>query len=188
MSDAKNQSDIIASLQTSINELKPIVKSNESKIGVLVSDDTDQSARTIAHDEATTAVAAIVAGAPEAFSTLKGIADWITTAEGTTTAQLLDDVRTNTTNIGNLDNQYTSLLSTLTNTVIALSNKINEIVDVVNAQAKELNDVENTYNNHTHNTTRGILGISSVDAPISTSTITIIEDTPIEKINDDELV
>lgn len=51
----------------------------EATVAVIVGDDTGMSMRAVAKAEAASAVAAIVADAPESFDTLKEIADWIDT-------------------------------------------------------------------------------------------------------------
>ena len=63
----------------------------------LISDDVDLSIRNIAQNEASSAVASIVSGAPEAFDTLKEIADWIQANQGSV------DVAGLTTKVTNLE-------------------------------------------------------------------------------------
>lgn len=55
--------------------LRKRIAANEKSISTLVGEDTGKSARSIASEE----VVKVVAGAPEAYDTLKEIADWIST-------------------------------------------------------------------------------------------------------------
>ena len=64
----------------------------DSKVTTLVGSDADKSVRTIAADEVVKGVAAVVSGAPEAFDTLKEIADWINAGSGATTAEIVTDI------------------------------------------------------------------------------------------------
>jgi hypothetical protein len=54
----------------------------QNKFNSLVGEDADLSMREIAAEEASSAVASIIADAPEKFDTLKEIADWIQTNQG----------------------------------------------------------------------------------------------------------
>lgn len=90
-------------VRTQLTGLKDSITANTSAIQTLNGDDqTSGSVRYIAKNAASTAVAYVVSGAPEAFDTLKEIADWISTASGETAAQILTKVNTNTQNISNL--------------------------------------------------------------------------------------
>ena len=86
-----------------LSGLRDSITANTSAIQTLNgNDETAGSVRYIAKNAASTAVASVVSGAPEAFDTLKEIADWISTASGETAAQILTKVNTNTQNISNL--------------------------------------------------------------------------------------
>ena len=75
-----------------------------SKLIGTVEGDDNLSARQIANDEASKAVAEVINGAPEAFNTLKEIADWIGSGEaieGVTAAEMLTSIEKNKTDIAN---------------------------------------------------------------------------------------
>lgn len=92
-----------SNLRTKLSGMNDKIAANEGAINTLNGDDkTAGSVRYIAKDAASAAVASVVSGAPEAFDTLKEIADWISTASGETAAQILTKVNTNTQNISNL--------------------------------------------------------------------------------------
>lgn len=104
-------------------------------VNVLVGSDTGKSIRQIANDEASTAVAGVLNGAPEAFDTLKEIADWIqdntdaadiinlgnrvTNLETVVingsdgTPSLVSQVGTLTTNVSNLTTTVTNIEETI---------------------------------------------------------------------------
>lgn len=85
VADAKTADDKATAAQTDIDALEVVIgaddtaglrkriKTNETNIATLVGDDTSKSAREIASEE----VVKVVAGAPEAYDTLKEISDWI---------------------------------------------------------------------------------------------------------------
>lgn len=85
VADAKTADDKAVAAQTDIDALEVIIgaddtaglrkriKANETNIATLVGDDVSKSAREIASEE----VVKVVAGAPEAYDTLKEISDWI---------------------------------------------------------------------------------------------------------------
>lgn len=85
VADAKTADDKAQSAQNDLDTLEAIVgtddteglrkriKANETNIAILVGEDANKSARDIASEE----VVKVVAGAPEAYDTLKEIADWI---------------------------------------------------------------------------------------------------------------
>ena len=54
----------------------------QNKFNSFIGEDADLSMREIAAEEASSAVASIIAEAPEKFDTLKEIADWIQTNQG----------------------------------------------------------------------------------------------------------
>jgi hypothetical protein len=85
VADAKTADDKAVAAQTDIDALEEVVgaddtaglrkriKANETNIATLVGKDANKSARDIASEE----VVKVVSGAPEAYDTLKEIADWI---------------------------------------------------------------------------------------------------------------
>lgn len=90
-------------LRTKLSGMNDKIAANKGAIQTLNGDDnTAGSVRYIAKDAASTAVASVVSGAPEAFDTLKEIADWISTASGDTAAEIVAKVNKNTQNISNL--------------------------------------------------------------------------------------
>ena len=77
----------------------------QAKVDTLIGEDANRSARAIAKEEADTAVAGVVASAPEAFDTLKEIANWIGSGdvEKTTAASMLTDITNLKTTVGDAD-------------------------------------------------------------------------------------
>ena len=77
----------------------------QAKVDTLIGEDSNKSARVIAKEEADTAVAGVVASAPEAFDTLKEIANWIGSGdvEKTTAASMLTDINNLKTTVGDAD-------------------------------------------------------------------------------------
>ena len=64
-------------------------------VTTLVGNDSNKSVRTIASEEASSAVAALVNNAPSSFDTLKEIADWIGTHQDATDVTLISQRVTN---------------------------------------------------------------------------------------------
>ena len=64
------------------------VYASKSVVETLVGEDVNKSSREIASEE----VAKVIANAPEAFDTLKEIADWISNESGTTAADIVTDI------------------------------------------------------------------------------------------------
>lgn len=95
VADAKAADDKAQSAQDDLDALEAIVgaddteglrkriKANETNIATLIGEDTEKSAREIASEE----VVKVVAGAPEAYDTLKEISDWIS-SHGTDAASM----------------------------------------------------------------------------------------------------
>ena len=77
----------------------------QAKVDTLIKEDANKSAREIAKEEADTAVAGVIAKAPEAFDTLKEIANWIGSGdvEKTTAASMLTDITNLKTTVGDAD-------------------------------------------------------------------------------------
>ena len=80
-----------------VSEVTATVEAIQTKISTLVGTDTDLSIREIASAEASSAVASVIAQAPEQFDTLKEIADWIQANQGAV------DVAGLTTRVTNLE-------------------------------------------------------------------------------------
>lgn len=100
----------------------------ELTLNTLIDEDTGKSIRNIAKDEASTAVAGILDGAPESFDTLKEIADWIGThPEMSDVTNLMTRVGTLEDAINGKDEQpgLISNVNTLTTTVSNLNTIIN---------------------------------------------------------------
>ena len=95
VADAKAADDKAQSAQDDLDALEAIVgaddteglrkriKANETNIATLIGEDAEKSAREIASEE----VVKVVAGAPEAYDTLKEISDWIS-SHGTDAASM----------------------------------------------------------------------------------------------------
>ncbi len=95
VANAKTADDKAQSAQNDLDALEAIVgtddteglrkriKTNETNIATLVGNDAEKSAREIASEE----VVKVVAGAPEAYDTLKEISDWIS-SHGTDAASM----------------------------------------------------------------------------------------------------
>lgn len=77
----------------------------QAKVDTLIGEDSNKTARAIAKEEADTAVAGVIANAPEAFDTLKEIANWIGSGEvaSTTAANMLTDINNLKTTVGDAD-------------------------------------------------------------------------------------
>ena len=73
--------------ESEINSLSNVY-APKTVVETLVGDDADKSVRNIATEE----VAKVVAEAPEAFDTLKEIAEWIGNGSGTTAADIVTDI------------------------------------------------------------------------------------------------
>ena len=88
----KRVGDLETTVDTATTGLKDRMTAAEGKINTLVGDDSNKSVRTISAEE----VAKVVASAPEAFDTLKEIADWIGSGDvqSTTAATMLGDITT----------------------------------------------------------------------------------------------
>lgn len=91
----------------------------EATLNTLIGSDTGKSIRTIAGEEAASAVADIVGNSPEAFDTLQEIAAWIGT-HGTDAADLATDV-------GNLKDTVFGTQNT-----DGLTDRVSDIEDILN--------------------------------------------------------
>ena len=140
-------------VRTQLSGLKDSITANASAIQTLNGDDkTAGSVRYIAKDAASTAVAGVVAGAPEAFDTLKEIADWISTASGETASQILTKVNTNTQNISNLSGATEGLkkkigaaesnIDSLQKTIGGTYNSANTVADAISRHNNRISTLE----------------------------------------------
>ena len=132
-------------VRTQLSGLKDSITANASAIQTLNGDDkTAGSVRYIAKDAASTAVAGVVAGAPEAFDTLKEIADWISTASGETASQILTKVNTNTQNISNLSGATEELKKKIG----AAESNIDSLQKTIGGTYNSANTVANAISGH----------------------------------------
>ena len=98
----------------------------ESTLNTLIGSDTNKSIRTIAGEEAASAVADIVGNAPQAFDTLQEIAAWIGT-HGTEATNL-------TTDVANLKDTVFGTTDAQTGepVIVGLTDRVSNIEDILN--------------------------------------------------------
>ena len=94
----KRVGDLETSVDTATTGLKDRMTAAEGKLNTLIGSDTNKSVRSISAEE----VAKVVASAPDAFDTLKEIADWIGSGDvqSTTAASMLTDINSLKTKVG----------------------------------------------------------------------------------------
>ena len=109
----------ISSIEGSVQEVTNAVGNVTANVNVLVGQDTNKSARTIASEE----VAKIVANAPEAYDTLKEIADYIAT-DASGAAELSNKVTQNSEDISKLREDLTNESTTRTNAISGINSSI----------------------------------------------------------------
>lgn len=120
------------------------VKADLSGLHTVVSnfigEDTDKTARQIARDEASTAVAEVVAGAPQAFDTLKEIAEWIQSNQGSV------DVAGLTTRVTTLENEIygmpDSATAGLKAVISTLQSKLDTVEDTVELHTTDIEEIK----------------------------------------------
>lgn len=97
------QTAVIQEITPDLNEINSKINSAESSISILQGDDTGKSVRQIANEITATEVSKVVDSAPEAFDTLKEVADWIEADESGTAAIVADisSLKSTTTSQGN---------------------------------------------------------------------------------------
>ena len=97
------QAAVVQELTPTLGELDNRADSLEANVSLLQGDDTDKSVRQIASEITATEVSKVVDSAPEAFDTLKEVADWIEADETGTTAMIADisSLKSTTTSQGN---------------------------------------------------------------------------------------
>lgn len=109
----------ISSIEGSVQGVTNAVGNVTANVNVLVGQDANKSARTIASEE----VAKIIANAPEAYDTLKEIADYIAT-DATGAAELSNKVTQNTEDISKLREDLTNESTTRTNAISGINSSI----------------------------------------------------------------
>lgn len=109
----------ISSIEGSVQGVTNAVGNVTASVNVLVGQDTNKSARTIASEE----VAKIVANAPEAYDTLKEIADYIAT-DASGAAELSNKVTQNSEDISKLREDLTNESTTRTNAISGINASI----------------------------------------------------------------
>lgn len=109
----------ISSIEGSVQGVTNAVGNVTANVNVLVGQDANKSARTIASEE----VAKIIANAPEAYDTLKEIADYIAT-DVTGAAELSNKVTQNTEDISKLREDLTNESTTRTNAISGINSSI----------------------------------------------------------------
>ena len=147
----------LEALTTKVNTL-------DSNLTKVIGTDINKSMRSVASEVAATEVAKIVAKAPEAFDTLKEIADWIQGSDSSATdaADMLADITAlnnavfGTAEKDGLVTEVATLkqgLTDLTGTVSGLNTKVIQLSDVVGNETmglvKKVNTIETTVSNHT---------------------------------------
>ena len=147
----------LEALTTKVNTL-------DSNLTKVIGTDINKSMRSVASEVAATEVAKIVAKAPEAFDTLKEIADWIQGSDSSATdaADMLADITAlnnavfGTEEKDGLVTEVATLkqgLTDLTGTVSGLNTKLIQLSDVVGNETmglvKKVNTIETTVSNHT---------------------------------------
>lgn len=134
-----------SNLRTKLSGMNDKIAANEGAINTLNGgDNIEGSVRYIAKDAASTAVASVVSGAPEAFDTLKEIADWISTASGDTAAEILTKVNKNTQNISNLSGATEGLKERIG----AAESNIDSLQKTIGGPYNSANTVANAISGH----------------------------------------
>ena len=116
----------ISTIEGNIQGATNAIGNVTAKVNVLVGEDTNKSARTIASEE----VAKIVADAPEAYDTLKEIADYIAT-DTTGAAELSNKISQNTKDISKLREDLTAESTTRTNAISNINSSIESLTTKV---------------------------------------------------------
>lgn len=126
-----------AALETTVGQLQSALNTTKSQLSAVIGGDHDMSMRAVAQDEVAAAVADIVANAPEAFDTLKEIADWIAGADGEVN-KTAEELITAVENIEVLLNaEKTGLVprvETLETRVDSLSTGLNDLVEIIGSE------------------------------------------------------
>lgn len=109
----------ISAIEGNIQGATNAIGNVTAKVNVLVGEDANKSARTIASEE----VAKIVADAPEAYDTLKEIADYIST-DKTGAAELSNKINQNTQDISKLREDLTTESTVRANAISNINSSI----------------------------------------------------------------
>ena len=122
-----------AELEVTVGNLSKALDSVGADLETVIGADTGKTMREVASDVTNTAITALVNDAPEAFNTLKEIADWITgDHEGSMDAA---DLITSVTNLENIVSAETTGLVTrvgaLEQAKEALVQSVNDITDIL---------------------------------------------------------
>lgn len=126
-----------ADLETSVGELEDALRTTQSQLSAVIGSDHDMSMRAVAQDEVSAAVADIVANAPEAFDTLKEIAEWIAGADGEvnkTAEELITAVENIETLLNAENNGLVPRVETLETRVGSLSTGLNDLVEIIGSE------------------------------------------------------
>ena len=120
----------------------------EQKVNKFVGNNWDSTVTIIAQTEAKNAVANLVAGAPEAFDTLKEIADWIETHEEATNvlSQMKIDItnlKATTKTLNEWKESHTEAFNNLTTTVSSLQTTINANTKSISSLNQRVSAMEN---------------------------------------------
>lgn len=129
----------------------------KTQIATLVGADEGKSAREIAQDEASKAVAKIVDNAPESFDTLKEIADWIgthpdmkdITTMQTDVSQLKETVAKNVTDIKTIQDTLYTETTGLVDKVTKLDTANNNLTVSIENLKSQVSTTVATIENHT---------------------------------------
>ena len=105
---------------------------SKAVVDTLVGQDENKSARSIAQDEASMAIAKVVASADTSFDTLKEIADWIKTDE-TNSTQIVNDIA-NLKNIAHTHSNKTIIDNITQNNIDSWNNSLNDAKSYIDEQ------------------------------------------------------
>lgn len=150
-----------ADLETTVGNLSTKVNGLEEVLNNVIGEDTNKTMREVALDVTNKAVTDLVNNAPEAFDTLKEIADWITgDHEGgvdaadlitdvaqlketvyTTTTGLVDRVGVLETNVGNLTTAFNNLADVVGGETHGLVKDVADNTAAIEANATEITEI-----------------------------------------------
>ena len=131
----------ISSIEGSVQGVTNAVGNVTASVNVLVGQDTNKSARTIASEE----VAKIVANAPEAYDTLKEIADYIAT-DASGAAELSNKVTQNSEDISKLREDLTNESTTRTNAISGINSSIESLTSKVEGNEESIETLNTEIN------------------------------------------
>ena len=131
----------ISTIEGNIQGVTNAIGNATAKINVLIGEDVNKSTRTIASEE----VAKIVANAPEAYDTLKEIADYIAT-DTTGAAELSNKINQNTTDISQLREDLTAESTTRTNAITNINSSIEGLTTKVTTNEGSITNLNTEVN------------------------------------------